>query len=70
MFDSTLIVREESVFYCKECNKIHNRCYELEGIYICCTCFSEDIRVLNEKEIKSFIRNKRLKRLNDISKDN
>ena len=59
--------REELAYYCEECNKIYNRCYELSGISMCVTCWSENIRILNEKEIKSFIRNKRLKRLNDIS---
>ena len=69
MPDNTLNVLEKSVFFCEECDKINNRCYELEGVYICCTCFSENLRVLNEKEIPSFIRSKRLKRLDEISKN-
>ena len=65
MFRNT--IRENSVYYCKDCNKIYNRCYELENIYVCPTCWSEDIKILNESEIKSFIRSKRLKKLNEIS---
>ena len=46
------------------------RCYELENICMCTRCFSEDLKdlqSLNAKEIKSFIRRKRLQRLKEIS---
>lgn len=59
---------DEHAFYCKDCNKIYNVCYELDNIFMCPVCWSEELKLLTEQEIKPFIRNKRLKRLNDISK--
>lgn len=56
---------EKNVYYCKDCNKIYNRCYELENIYMCPRCFSEDIKILNEANAKAFIRSKRLKRIKE-----
>ena len=44
------IIDETSVFYCKECNKIYNSCYELDNIFMCSRCFSEEIQPLSEKE--------------------
>lgn len=61
--------KEKCVYYCKECNKIYKSCYELENITMCPVCWSEDVKILNETEIPAFIRGKRLKRLNQISKD-
>lgn len=60
-------ILEKSVFYCKECNKIYNSCYELENILMCSRCFSEDIKILDEKKIIPFIRYKRLQKLKEIS---
>ena len=63
-------IDKNSLFYCKECNRIYSRCYELENICMCTRCFSEDLKdlqSLNAKEIKSFIRRKRLQRLKEIS---
>lgn len=62
-------ISENSVFYCKECNKIYNQCYELEGDVMCPRCWSDSIIVLSEKEIQPFIRKKRLEKLSDISKN-
>lgn len=58
---------ETCVYYCKECNKIYNSCYELDNISMCCRCFSEDLKVLDEKKIIPFIRYKRLQNLKKIS---
>lgn len=63
------INKEKCVYYCKECNKIYKSCYELENITICSVCWSEDMKILNEKEFKSFVRMKRLERLNKMSKE-
>ncbi len=63
-------IKEESIFYCKDCNKLYNSCYELEGITMCSRCWSEDIQEIPESKILAFIRNKRLKRLNEISETN
>jgi len=59
-------LKERNVYYCKECDKIHKSCYELEGEYMCYFCWS-DVKVIEERNIKAFIRNKRLKRLKEIS---
>ena len=59
-------IEDEGVYYCKECNKIYKRCYELEGFSMCAVCWS-DIKFLPEKEILAFIRCKRLKKLKEIS---
>ena len=59
---------ETSVFYCKECNKIFKQCYELDNIFMCSSCFSEDLTALSETEARSFIRKKRLEKLNEVSK--
>lgn len=59
---------EKAIYYCKECNKLYNKCYEIEGINVCMKCWSE-IEIIPENKIKAFIRNKRLKRLNEISKE-
>jgi len=60
-----MIIDVTSVFYCKECNKIHNSCYDLDDVLICPKCFSEEIIPLSEKEIASFIRKKRLEKLKE-----
>jgi len=62
-------IQETSIFYCKECNKLYNSCYELENAYMCSKCWS-DIQIIPENEISAFIRNKRLQRINEISKEN
>lgn len=54
-------VREN--YYCKDCNKIYDNCYELENIYMCPSCFSENIKVLDETKIIAFIRKKRLEKI-------
>ena len=59
-------IKENNVFYCKDCNKIYNSCYELEGDYMCSNCWSE-VNVIEEKNITAFIRNKKLKKLKEIS---
>ena len=61
------IIDETSVFYCKECNKIYNSFYELDNIFMCSRCFTEEIQPLSEKEIMPFIRKKRLQKLKEIS---
>jgi len=61
--------KEEYVFYCEECNKIYNICYELEGISMCPRCWSENIQEIPDKKILPFIRKKRLKRLKEISEE-
>ena len=60
-------IEEKSIFYCKDCKKLYNSCYELEGIFICSRCWAEDIQEISKKKILSFIRNKRLQKLNEIS---
>ena len=62
-------INEESVYYCKECNQIYNQCYELQGEIMCSRCWSDQITILNEKEIQPFLRKKRLQKLNSIAKD-
>lgn len=62
--------KENCVYFCKECNKIYKSCYELENIIMCSVCWSEDVKIINELEIKAFIRNRRLKILNKISEEN
>lgn len=65
---SNFKISEKCIYYCQECNILYNSCYELENIFMCEKCWSY-IKVLNETEIIPFIRNKRLKKLNDISKN-
>ena len=60
-------IKERSIFYCNECNKLYNSCYELEGIIMCSRCWSENVQEITENKIVAFIRCKRLKRLNEIS---
>jgi hypothetical protein len=60
-------IDKNSLFYCKECNRIYSKCYELENICMCTRCFSEEIQPLSEKEIQPFIRKKRLQKLKEIS---
>lgn len=59
------VIEDEGIYYCKECNKLYRICYELEGMSMCPTCWS-DIKYIPEIKIKAFIRNKRLKRLKEI----
>jgi len=61
-------INEKGVYYCEECNKIHYSCYELEGVSMCPRCWS-DIKFIPEKQIKSFIRYKRLEKLNSVSNE-
>lgn len=65
---SNFKISENCIYYCKECNKLYKSCYELENIYMCENCWS-DVKIISEKEIIPFIRNKRLKKLNEISKN-
>ena len=62
-------IEENSLFYCKECNKIYNNCYELEKVYMCYHCWSLDIQVIPDNQIQRFIRNKRLKRIKEFSEN-
>ena len=55
-----------SVFYCRECKKIYQRCYEFDGINLCSVFFSEDIKVITEK---SMIRTIKIKKLNEIERN-
>ena len=63
-------IKERSIFYCEDCNKLYNSCYELEYINMCVKCWSENIQEIPEKKIVAFIRYKRLKKLNEISETN
>ena len=56
-------IKEIGIFYCKKCNKLHRSCYELDGISMCSTCWSDDIEFIPEIKIKAFIIRKRLQRL-------
>lgn len=58
-------LREEKIYFCKECNKFYKFCYELENVLMCPRCWS-DIESMNEKDVTAFIRKKRLERLNTI----
>ena len=62
-----MIFKEENVYYCEECNKIYNSCYEFDGVTMCISCWSENIQKIPENKILPFIRKKRLKRINQIS---
>jgi hypothetical protein len=56
---------ESGIYFCKECNKLYNECYELEHVLMCIKCWSE-VKFIPEIKIKAFIRNKRLKKLKEI----
>lgn len=58
--------QERAIFYCKECNKLYNSCYELEDVCMCIRCWSEDIKTIPENKIIRFIRKKRLEKLKQI----
>ena len=60
---------EKNIYYCKECNKLYNSCFELDNISMCASCFSEDLDIISENKIKAFIRNKRLEKINKISNE-
>jgi len=60
--------RTKEIYYCKECNKLYKSCYEFDNVFVCYKCWSENITVIPESKISTFIRKKRLERLNDISK--
>lgn len=64
---------ENEVYYCKECNIIHpscSSCWELEGEFICSTCFSE-IKVIKLKDLKKYTYKIKLndKNLEDFKKN-
>lgn len=63
---SSFIYQENNVYYCDECKKIYNACYEFNNYNKCRSCFG-DIEVLPEGHIKAFIRKKRLEYLKHIS---
>ncbi len=69
MFQWTFDQKEPGIYYCKECNKLMNNCYELDDINMCNICFSEDVIFIPEMKISAFIRNKRLKKLKEISEN-
>jgi len=57
---------ENNVYYCDNCRKIYNACYELDGCCMCRSCFG-DIKIIPEEKVKAFIRKMRLKHLKEIS---
>lgn len=58
--------KENNVYYCSECIKIYNACYEYDNINMCRTCFS-DVEIIPENKIIPFIRKMRLKHLTEVS---
>ena len=61
MFQWTFKQHTPGIYYCKECNKLMNNCYELDGVNMCYICFSEDLKFIPEIKIKAFIRNKSIR---------
>lgn len=62
-------IKGRSIFYCEDCNKLYNSCYEFDGTTMCVKCWSENVQEIPENKILAFIRNKRLKRLKEISEE-
>ena len=62
-------ILEKNIYYCEECNKLYNSCFELNNISMCFHCFSENIKVIPENKIITFIRSKRIEKLNKINNE-
>jgi len=42
-------------YYCPECNKVHPYCWEIQGVYICSTCFNEyEIKLITLENFASY----------------
>lgn len=44
-------------FYCPECNKVHVSCWEINGNYMCSTCFNEkNVKTITAENIKCYLK--------------